>query len=911
MRVSILTLLLSLAVSASGAAGPPPPILRNVFTTNTTPAAQGIVTNIVESYLSTNGITAATATQIVNSITSPLFNNRTKPIYYVDSVYGLNTRSGTNEANAWQTNIFQKLTNALGTITINNVDLRLARGSVWREELILNSNCTVSAYGSGPPPIINGADIVTNWFKVGSFTNSWAVTNFTITGGGSATWMNVIEDGRQLYYSNTVVSVDATPGTYTVIGGADSPTSGSATQIVIIHPRGNTAPTNDNKVYEITKRNIAFYAGNDLKLNDLTVLNAMQNNGSFESHLRGDVTGLTALNGGKHNALFESGIVRKSKFGYQEYNQQSASLAVTFSVTDGLKMRYEDCEFFGYPDNPALASGVIGHTTGPGYAQVDTIRCAFEWINAVNASGISTNGVENWVECKAYGLLSGSGWSGYGGTNNFIDCEFIISALNPPNPSGRVIDIAGSRSKVWISGLKSAGTPYAVFVQAGITNVDINIHRSVVRGAGSAILVNGTNCTVTATHNIFSYGSPYNMINNNTVSASYSNVMDGFGSATIAGVTYSTWGAYQAALPLLDLGSLTNAMQWIANPDLGVFNYADESPAVDLAAGPGWVASPLPVAYVLKDEHGATPERLATGLNIDFSAINNKLNRSGDTASVFTVNGSWTNLAAATAQILGQSSFTMYLSKGGTNNDVFVQFGHGTTNLLTIGVPVSGDYQAVVETAFSNPLRIKAHNNTLTLDGGGSSPILFQKNDTTEFARFDSSGNLGIGTNTPQTKLHVHGTITAAGGDGSVAITGSGSTATIRVAPTNNVTVTQYVGLVHQAPASVLVWDANQANSFSVTGRITGVVTVVVSNTSDGQIIDGEILGEIAGGTSRVITIVPQLGHLISDEDDFSVALATSTTFTLTNGNKAEISGKIRKLNGTNILGKVVRQSKF
>jgi hypothetical protein len=84
-----------------------------------------------------------------------------------------------------------------------------------------------------------------------------------------------------------------------------------------------------------------------------------------------------------------------------------------------------------------------------------------------------------------------------------------------------------------------------------------------------------------------------------------------------------------------------------------------------------------------------------------------------------------------------------------------------------------------------------------------------------------------------------------------------------------------------------------------------------MTNGSRGQEMSVAILGEASGGTSRTITIVPQLGHLVANLDTFGSALATSFSFTLTNGNAGEISSSIRRLNGTNVMGIVTRQFAF
>jgi hypothetical protein len=140
---------------------------------------------------------------------------------------------------------------------------------------------------------------------------------------------------------------------------------------------------------------------------------------------------------------------------------------------------------------------------------------------------------------------------------------------------------------------------------------------------------------------------------------------------------------------------------------------------------------------------------------------------------------------------------------------------------------------------------------------------------------------------------------------------GASPSANLLGAPTNSVPITNLLGLVHLSSASVLAIDANQSHHWSVTNPVAAPTSLVITNTADGQELSIYVKGEVSGGTSRVITLIPHTGQLIVDEDDFSVAPATSSSFTLTNGNTAEIRIAVRRLNGTNTLGKVHRQFKF
>jgi len=81
--------------------------------------------------------------------------------YYVDSVNGNNSNSGTSESSPWQT--IEKVNESEFA---PGDRILFKRGDIWREQLALNSSgepgapILVDAYGSGPAPIVSGADVV-------------------------------------------------------------------------------------------------------------------------------------------------------------------------------------------------------------------------------------------------------------------------------------------------------------------------------------------------------------------------------------------------------------------------------------------------------------------------------------------------------------------------------------------------------------------------------------------------------------------------------------------------------------------------------------------------------------------------------------------------------------------------------
>jgi hypothetical protein len=103
--------------------------------------------------------------------------------YYLDSVNGNDSRSGTSEAQAWKTIAKVNTIGRNGTVYPGDTVL-FKRGGIWRETLTLfdlsgGKQCsgnaqnpiTFGAYGTGAKPVISGADPVTGWTAYGG--NVW------------------------------------------------------------------------------------------------------------------------------------------------------------------------------------------------------------------------------------------------------------------------------------------------------------------------------------------------------------------------------------------------------------------------------------------------------------------------------------------------------------------------------------------------------------------------------------------------------------------------------------------------------------------------------------------------------------------------------------------------------------------
>jgi len=108
-------------------------------------------------------------------------------IYYVDSTAGKDSNSGTSTSKPWKT-----LAKVNSRSYQAGDQILLKKGSTWREQISVPSSgasgkpILIGAYGSGSPPLINAADLVTNWSGYSGFVYrssiSWAPSHVWYNG---------------------------------------------------------------------------------------------------------------------------------------------------------------------------------------------------------------------------------------------------------------------------------------------------------------------------------------------------------------------------------------------------------------------------------------------------------------------------------------------------------------------------------------------------------------------------------------------------------------------------------------------------------------------------------------------------------------------------------------------------------
>lgn len=279
------------------------------------------------------------------------------------------------------------------------------------------------------------------------------------------------------------------------------------------------------------------------------------------------------------------------------------------------------------------------------------------------------------------------------------------------------------------------------------------------------------------------------------------------------------------------------------------------------------------------------------------------------TSGNFTGTATGATMRAASGQFSGTlTGATVIATSGqitGTSTQGIMQATTANVSGTLTGATVtatSGNFSGTVTGATANVTTVNSGslNNSGTITGA-----------TVTVTSGNVSGTL-TGATVTATSGNFSGTVT-----GSVAQAawmnpvGNNAAVYLRAGDSNNVTLTNILGVSHKTSASVIELNANVSANFNITNRVTAATTLVFTNTTDGQTISAFVLGEASGGSARVITLVPHLGNLVASEDAFGVALALSGSFTLTNGNAAEVSWAVRKLNGTNIAAMITRQFAF
>lgn len=427
---------------------------------------------------------------------------------FVDSRNGNDANDGTTPSSAKRTLA------AAASELVEGTVLHLVRDSYWRETLVVPADgARVLAYGSGEPPVIDGADVVSGWIPAPGSTGLWQAV-VTHEGFGSHR-LTVYENGELLTRVPDPEACERTPGTFVDIKGSDgSPLT------VRIHPGDSGNPNTNGRVYEVSRRlHVLRIDGDDVTVSGVETRRQIHNDGSLAAVPRTgvEVERTLIVHGTKHNSVIGSGTLRDSiAVASDEVTAlEPSNIAFTFHLPDptGESVTVERVGTIGIKGGDFLA-----HNAGSGaYAsitmrQIWGIDTRFP-ILPDPSFGTTLDGAfyrggaalpVNVPISRMLAILSpNSGASSLYGSTRYTDCAILAEDRYGVANYDEILR-ANSDGMVTFDHIAIAGplTYSTVFGLAGMTNGTLSSQGCVFFG-GQAHLKIASGVTYTGDHNVF------------------------------------------------------------------------------------------------------------------------------------------------------------------------------------------------------------------------------------------------------------------------------------------------------------------------------------------------------------------------------------------------------------------------
>jgi hypothetical protein len=355
--------------------------------------------NIRSGTINSNTLDMPTQTQLALAGTDGIANNQYLPgtptadamevggrsyTYFVDAVNGSDSNSGASADAPLKT---------IAALTAKGIksgdSIGLARNSFWREQItITNHNVSVSAYGSGTPPMLDCSDIITNtWTKTGGQTSVYQAT-VPVADDTGIGWVSVWENSNRLVRATSIGNCDATTNSY--FPSQEYISSSPVT--IYVHPKVGDNPSTSGKIYEYSARSFGFVADYGLYTNTtLRGIAARRNlccNGSIE--LQGQIYDCLAWEGNKHNVIVGPGTYCYNVLAQDFYYPPGASVFVwNCNVGHGEDVTFDQCS--------------VSCTNPP--ANTLDYYASDAWYGHVNVSG--SFGTIRFINPRVYGVYKG------------------------------------------------------------------------------------------------------------------------------------------------------------------------------------------------------------------------------------------------------------------------------------------------------------------------------------------------------------------------------------------------------------------------------------------------------------------------------------------------------------------------
>jgi hypothetical protein len=436
--------------------------------------------------------------------------------WHVDSENGSDAYDGRTRATAFAT------IGKLNSVLASGDRVGLARGSYWREQLGTSasiSGVTVEAYGFGPMPVLDGADVASSdgWTKTPGRTN---LLQRTWTHDDAANmYLSLWVNGTRVRWRTDLDTADATPGSWYA---ADTTGTGSTT--VYYHPPGSGDPASDGNVVEISKRWYGLRGGDGWTVRNVHTRRSVHNNGSFIVLNYSQVEDCLAEDGTKHN-LFVAGscFVRRTIAWKADWADRSNStqFIANLNIGTGHFVHMEDCISIVEKEKVAAAvaagdqgiSGFAAHTDGVNlWDKVTYVRCSVSGaVGAFGANDCLEFESDRCYATETYAALSSSApvvvvndlWAQRG---TVVELESAIRGITGTAYVDGLRSVGGDgsgRGDIWLDGAgkvyvtnsviyRAGGSGYRIGLNINHVNSDASLHRSIIVNNNKGVRFKGS-----------------------------------------------------------------------------------------------------------------------------------------------------------------------------------------------------------------------------------------------------------------------------------------------------------------------------------------------------------------------------------------------------------------------------------